>query len=136
MKWTRTRMTSYFTRASQNPTRSVTIIPIPKINKEAKQIATNSRNLGQNYYPRQETSLYHHERIIRKTLLTPKCRLMNPAKSIIGRVSKQILKIINATTNTNSVINWFKSLEDESNLNFVRFDIVDFYPSISEELYR
>ena len=80
-----------------------------KINKEAKQIATNSRNPGQNYYPRQETSLYHHERIIRKTLLTPKCRLMNPAKSIIGCVSKQILKIINETTNTNSVINWFKS---------------------------
>ena len=71
-------------------------------------------------------------------------RLINPAKSIIGRVSKQILETINATTkektqvhqwkNTKSVIDWFKSLEDKSNLNFVQFDIVDFYPSISEEL--
>ena len=51
------------------------------------------------------------------------------SKSIIGHVSKQILKIINATTkektqvyqwkNTKSVIDWFKSLEDKSNLNHV-----------------
>ena len=40
----------------------------------------------------------------------------------------------NPWKNTKSVIDWFKSLEDKSNLNFVQFDRVDFYPSISEEL--
>lgn len=59
-------------------------------------------------------------------------------------MSKQILERINSTTkektqvhqwkNTKNVIDWFKSLEDKSSCNFVQFDIVEFYPSISEEL--
>lgn len=64
---------------------------------------------------------------------SPKCRLINPSRSIIGRVRKQILERINATTNertqvhqwenTQNVIDWFKSLDDKSNCNFVQFDI-------------
>ena len=74
----------------------------------------------------------------------PKCRLINPAKSELGRVSKVILDSINheirSTTNVNqwkntqSVINWFTNIEHKSRYNFVSFDIVDYYPSISEEL--
>ena len=74
----------------------------------------------------------------------PKCRLINPAKSELGKVSKVILDSINqeirSTTNVNqwrnsqSVINWFKDIEHKSQYNFVSFDIVDYYPSISEEL--
>ena len=74
----------------------------------------------------------------------PKCRLINPAKSELGRVSKVILDSINqeirSATNVNqwknsqSVINWFKKIERKSRYNFVSFNIVDYYPSISEAL--
>jgi hypothetical protein len=74
----------------------------------------------------------------------PKWRLINPAKSELGKVSNVILDSINqeirSTTNVNqwrnsqSVINWFKDIEHKSKYNFVSFDIVDYYPSISEEL--
>ncbi len=74
----------------------------------------------------------------------PKYRLINPAKSELGKVSKVILDSINqkirSTTNVNqwinsqSVINWFKEIEHKSHYNFVSFDVVDFYPSITEDL--
>jgi hypothetical protein len=77
---------------------------------------------------------------------SPTCRLINPSKSEIGIVSKQILerinnKIIAATKlnqwkNTASVINWYKNIPNKSNQSFICFDINEFYPSISEELLR
>ncbi len=36
--------------------------------------------------------------------------------------------------NTKSVINWFKALENKQACTFIQFDIVDFYPSITEDL--
>ena len=69
---------------------------------------------------------------------------MNPAKTKVGIVSKQIVEKINinvrGTThlqqwkNTQDVIDWFSNLKDKSDKTFIKFDIVDFYPSISEEL--
>ena len=74
----------------------------------------------------------------------PSCRLINPAKSEIGLMSKRILERINSevrtTTelpqwrNTHSVIDWFKNLPSRQGVSFIKFDIVEFYPSISEEL--
>ena len=73
----------------------------------------------------------------------PKCRLINPAKNELGKVSQQLLKnlVSQLTTNTNlnlwkntsAVIDWFKT-SDKTKAKFIKFDIVDFYPSISEEL--
>ena len=74
----------------------------------------------------------------------PKTRLINPTKSELGRVSKQMLDRINADiraktkpnqwTNTTDVIDWFVKLPDKNTLTFLVFDIVDFYPSITQEL--
>ncbi len=74
----------------------------------------------------------------------PTCRLINPAKSEIGVISQKILQRINSTVaaatnlnqwkNTNSVISWFKSIPNKQLHSFITFDIIDFYPSISEEL--
>lgn len=74
----------------------------------------------------------------------PTCRLINPAKSEMGLVSKQILDKINnnirSSINVNqwknsaSVIDWFNSIPNKSRFTFIVFDIVDFYPSISEGL--
>ena len=74
----------------------------------------------------------------------PTCRLINPTKSEIGKISKVVLDRINdkITTktninqwkNTSSVIEWFKKIENKQQHNFICFDIVEFYPSISQKL--
>ena len=73
------------------------------------------------------------------------CRLINPAKSNIGRVSKEMLSNIvihvqsatgsNQWRNTSNVINWFDELEAKPFLTFFKFDIVSFYPSITKKLF-
>ena len=73
-----------------------------------------------------------------------KCRLINPTKSNLGKVSKVILEEINEKIrakldvnqwkNSQTVIEWFQSINDKCNHTFVSFDIIEFYPSITEEL--
>ena len=75
-----------------------------------------------------------------------KCRLINPAKSNIGKISKQILTKINETIrqklglqqwrSTTDTLNWFKNLKQKHKLKFLVLDIVDFYPSINEKLFE
>ena len=75
---------------------------------------------------------------------TPKFRLLNPTKSELGMVSKQMLvKIITEVKNkshllqwknSDSVINWFSKLENKQRLHFIQFDVVDFYASITPQL--
>ena len=74
----------------------------------------------------------------------PTCRLINPTKSEIGKISKNILDRINSSIakkhnlnqwkNTSAVINWFRSIENKEHSNFICFDIEEFYPSISKDL--
>ena len=74
----------------------------------------------------------------------PKCRLLNPAKSEIGIISKHYIEKINSniikTTNMNqwqntqAVLTWFKSIENKRSSSFIEFDIADFYSSITKEL--
>jgi hypothetical protein len=66
----------------------------------------------------------------------PKCRLINPAKSESGKLSKIILDGINSNLsqwrNTKQVIEWFGNIKGKERHSFILFDIVD--PSISEKL--
>ena len=74
----------------------------------------------------------------------PTCRLINPAKSEIGKVSKQILdqkntnivsKLgLNQWKNTKAVLNWFNNIENKDDHSFTVFGVVEFYPSISIDL--
>ena len=74
------------------------------------------------------------------------CRLINPAKPEMGKISKIILDgmvntlrektRINLWRNTAAVIDWFRIIEGKEDLTFLCFDIVDFYPSITEDLLR
>lgn len=74
----------------------------------------------------------------------PKCRLINPAKTELGHISKSFLERIvadvtrstgfNQWRNTSTVISWFNNIPEKPRHRFVKFDICDFYPSISEEL--
>ena len=79
-----------------------------------------------------------------KQVNKPTCRLINPTKSEIGKISKNILDRINSTIakkhnlnqwkNTTAVINWFKSIENKQQFSFICVDIEVFYPSISQDL--
>ena len=40
---------------------------------------------------------------------------------------------LNQCKNPQSVISWFQAISDKSNYTFLSFDIVEFYPSISEQ---
>lgn len=72
------------------------------------------------------------------------CRLLNPSKSEMGVVSKRILDnivstlrgrtTINLWKNTAGVLEWFRGINEKTNCKFISFDIVEFYPSISEKL--
>ena len=75
-----------------------------------------------------------------------KNRLINPAKSNIGKASKKILDRVNTDIRTKTgarqwrstqdVTSWFESLEEKKKLSFIKFDIVEFYPSISESTFK
>ena len=74
----------------------------------------------------------------------PNCRLINAAKSEIGKISKEILDRIDKTIvnyfnlnqwkNTRAVLNWFNGIEHREKHTFIVFDAVDIYPSISISL--
>ena len=75
----------------------------------------------------------------------PKCRLINPAKIEIGKLSKKILsrvvEDVRAKTklklwkNTDSVVNWYENLSDKKNLKFIQYDISEYYGNISKVLF-
>ena len=72
-----------------------------------------------------------------------KCRLINTSKSDVSRIVKVKIDCINKDvrlksklmqwTDTDQVLNWFTSFENQT-YRFFNFDVVDLYPSISEEL--
>ena len=72
------------------------------------------------------------------------CRVINPAKNWIGVISKKILDRVNNSLrsatqynqwlSTGAAINWFKSIPNKKAKCFIKFDIVAFYPSITEQL--
>lgn len=129
-------ITSTYKKANTN-----TIITI---NNEAKDIATNLNiaDRAERMAQRQAfiTLKDHKDNFQNK----PAFRLINPAKSEIGRISKQLLENINTTIrrktslnqwkNSTSVINWFSSIQDKHQHTFAVFDIENFYPSITEKL--
>jgi len=114
------------------------------INKEAKGIATDLKlqERIEGFADRNAfITLKDHKENFRSN---PKCRLINPAKSDIGKISKSILQRVNSAIrssshvqqwkNTNEVISWFTNIKNKEKCKFMKFDIVEFYPSISEEL--
>ena len=74
------------------------------------------------------------------------CRLINPSKSDIEKLSKIILDKINSDVlssvqvnqwkNSQAVVEWFKNIRNKNNASFIVFDIEGFYPSISPELFH
>ena len=124
--------------------KKVTHDEISKVNSEAATIA-KSLDLGDRIEVQSQSEAYitikdHKEDFPNRI----QHRLINPAKTNIGIVSKHLLEKLNSelrlTTSSNqwkdssSVLTWFKTLKKSSNATFFKFDIENFYPSITEEL--
>ena len=72
-------------------------------------------------------------------------RLINGTKQNLGRASKLIVEKIvtnvrnisklNQWKNTPAILQWFTSIPDKASYSFIQWDIVDFYGSISEQLF-
>ena len=75
-----------------------------------------------------------------------KYKLLNPTKSELGKISKDILQQIrinirtalnvNQWQNTSEVIKWFQNMKNKKLHRFTVFDIQEFYPSIGEKLLK
>ena len=119
---------------------------INTINKTAKKIASDLE-LEDRIDKMQESECYitikdHKEDFPNKL----SCRLINPSKSDIGKISKQILDKINSNIrasteinqwkNSKSVIDWFVNIRNKNRTTFFQFDIESFYPSISPQLFN
>ncbi len=113
------------------------------INKRASGIINSYKSANKKLIPkyeRKETfiTIKDHKPDFPTTI---KCRLINPAKTHIGKACKGILDRINGSIreksklqqwkNTTEVINWFEQIAGKENKCFIKYDIVDFYPSIS-----
>ena len=71
----------------------------------------------------------------------PKCRLISPSNSELGKVSKFLIEmvstiirdksIVNQWIDASRVINWLKNIDNKSNCIFVPFGMKEFYSSIS-----
>ena len=76
----------------------------------------------------------------------PTTRLINPCKPEIGKIAKQELsKYLNQLRektgllqfkNSDSVVSWFKAIPEKKKCSFIVLDVVEYYPTISEELLR
>ena len=72
----------------------------------------------------------------------PECRLINPAKTQIGRVSKIIVQDISASLrlalninqwrSTKDCIKWFEEYDKDDRCSFIKYDIREFYLSITK----
>ena len=112
------------------------------INKEAKEIATKL-NIDYKINCIAEQPAFITIKDHKPNFKTnPSYRLINPTKSEIRKISKHILDNINTQLkeklqldqwkNTEAITNWFTAISNKNNTTFIKFDITDFYPSISE----
>ena len=87
------------------------------------------------------TSLKDHKPNFQSSL---RCPFINPFKSDIGKISKSILDRVNQNLrnklqfnqwkNSENVLDWFKKIKNKNNYVFIKFDIAEFCPSISETI--
>ena len=115
------------------------------INMEAKNIAKKTQ-LGGRIESLTKTpaftTLKDHKDNFQSSL---PCRLINPSKSELGKISKSILEninqhlikllCVNQWKNSASALEWFKNIEEKKNCTFIKFDITEFYPSITETIF-
>ena len=142
-----TKPETYKKLISDNITKSykkIDVNIVDNINLEAKKIAEKLK-LDDRIEKIPETEAFitlkdHKQNFIHQ----PSCRLINPTKTEMGIISQKILQTINTSVrdktklnqwrSTNEAIDWFNGLNNKKSIEFLQCDIVDFYPSITEDL--
>ena len=115
-----------------------------EINDEARAIAASlEMSEKMNCMARKEAFITLKDHKVNFANALP-CRLINPAKPEMGKISKAILdRIISAVQqqlplnmwkSTAAVSDWFTGIERKQECSFICFDIVEFYPSITKDL--
>jgi hypothetical protein len=117
---------------------------LDKMNKKDKKLATKLDIEDRMYQTVQRESHItgkDHKENFRNN---PKCRLINPTKPEIGKVSRSILQakiaevksksMLSQWKNTDCVKKWFSELKQKHIQTFIQFDFQNFYPSITKEL--
>ena len=103
------------------------------INLEAKSIFTKL-NISNRVGSTARTSAFVRLKDLKVNFRSnPTCRLINPSKNELGKVSKQLVEKINSDIiekrrfkqwrNTDALLKWFNSITDKSNCGFIQFDI-------------
>ena len=116
------------------------------INKEAYEIA-EKLELEDRMQCLQTSAAYITVKDHKETFAAkPSFRLINPSKTDIGRISKAVLDRINKDLlgkikmnqwkSDKDVINWFTGITAKGRCTFFQFDIDNFYPSITLELFN
>ena len=116
---------------------------VVSINKETQQHATDLQ-LGDRMEKMAERkafiSIKDHKANFPNNI---QCRLINPARNNLGKVTQQIIRSVvasvKAQTNLNlwmgtgEVLKWYEAIKKRGN-HFIQYDIEGYYPSISEPL--
>ena len=114
------------------------------VNKKAAEIA-NNLELANRMQKHTQSQSYITFKDHKSNFMDKKqCRLINPAKTDLGKISKFILENLNRELrektglnqwrSTPDVIRWFECVDEKAGFKFFKFDIVSFYPSISPAL--
>ena len=132
-------LTDNITSAYRKADASATV----NINSEARSIAENLKiddRIEQLAHKEAFITLQNHKPNFANS---PECRLINAAKTNIGIISKHLDAInlsirkkssLQQWCSTKAVISWFDSLLEKNNCKFLKYGIVNFYPSICESL--
>ena len=107
---------------------------VTQINLEAKQLAKNLK-LDNRIEQLPEKPVFITLKDHKPNFSTnPKCRLINPTKSNLGKVSKHILDNVNISIrqstdlqqwrNTTAVISWFNNFPNNEKCKFLSFDVI------------
>ena len=117
---------------------------VDEINNEAKNVAKKLKIADRiEKMPERDafvTLKDHKQNFLNNT----QCRLINPTKSEIGKISSILIKEINSKIraktglkqwrSTGEAIDWFRNIEKKKEMEFIQCDIENLYPSITENL--
>ena len=116
---------------------------INNINKEAKTIAPELKLNDRIEESKQDETFVTLKDCKVNFKNEPKRRLINSPKPEVEIISKHYLELINNKIRENTQVNqwrnpkrateWLKAIKNKSKSSFIKFDIVEFYPSISHE---
>ena len=118
---------------------------IESINNEALKLIQQRKIEGKKIPKMEENPAFISIKDHKKDFPTKiSCRLINPSKTFMAKISKTILdaanQVIRKKSNlkqwrsTGEVLDWFESIDDKNNKCFIKFDIQNFYPCISRRV--